>query len=141
MCAETSGGGVQGLMIGETARELTLADALALLRSPRVRAITPIVVGAGTVAADDPQLTTRQVAGPNPVRVIFDPKRRLDAHYRVFTDAAVRRAEKALDGLRPLHFPVVFPQVFLGARGGFDCIIGNPPWTSRRGRAPRPARS
>ena len=48
--AETSGGGVQGLMIGETARELTLADALALLRSPRVRAITPIVVGAGTVS-------------------------------------------------------------------------------------------
>jgi putative ABC transport system permease protein len=48
--AETSGGGLQGLMIGETARELTLGDALALLRSPRVRAVTPLVVGAGTVS-------------------------------------------------------------------------------------------
>ena len=47
-----------------------------------------VVVGAGTVAADDPQLTTRHVPGPNPVRVIFDPTRRLLPTYRVFTDDA-----------------------------------------------------
>lgn len=45
-----------------------------------------VVVGAGTVAADDPQLTTRHVAGPHPLRVIFDPARRLASTYRVFTD-------------------------------------------------------
>jgi hypothetical protein len=53
---------------------------------------------------------------------------KLERQGDVFTDAVVRRAEKALEGLRPFHFPVVFPQVFLGARGGFDCILGNPPW-------------
>lgn len=47
-----------------------------------------VVVGAGTVAADDPRLTTRHVAGPHPLRVIFDPARRLAPTYRVFTDAA-----------------------------------------------------
>lgn len=47
-----------------------------------------VVVGAGTVAADDPQLTTRHVTGPHPLRVVFDPTRRLTAGYRVFTDAA-----------------------------------------------------
>lgn len=47
-----------------------------------------VVVGAGTVAADDPQLTTRHVAGPHPLRVIFDPSRRLGPDYKVFTDAA-----------------------------------------------------
>jgi diaminohydroxyphosphoribosylaminopyrimidine deaminase/5-amino-6-(5-phosphoribosylamino)uracil reductase len=53
----------------------------------RLRALCDaVVVGAGTVAADDPQLTTRFVAGPSPLRVVFDPARRLDAHYRVFND-------------------------------------------------------
>lgn len=45
-----------------------------------------VVVGAGTIAADDPQLTTRLVAGPNPLRVVLDPARRLGADHRVFTD-------------------------------------------------------
>jgi riboflavin-specific deaminase-like protein len=47
-----------------------------------------VVVGAGTVAADDPQLTTRHVTGPHPLRVVFDPTRRLTDGYRVFTDPA-----------------------------------------------------
>jgi len=44
-------------------------------------------------------------------------------------DRWVRTAEEALEGLRPLHFPVAFPQVFLRReRPGFDVILGNPPW-------------
>ena len=45
-----------------------------------------VVVGAGTVAADEPQLTTRLVSGSNPLRVIIDPTRRLLDHHRVFND-------------------------------------------------------
>jgi putative ABC transport system permease protein len=49
---ETSGGGsVQGLLVGETARELTLEDTLALMRSPRIRRVTPLVLGAGTASS------------------------------------------------------------------------------------------
>jgi riboflavin-specific deaminase-like protein len=47
-----------------------------------------VVVGAGTVAADDPQLTTRLVPGPNPLRVVFDPRRRLTPTFGVFSDGA-----------------------------------------------------
>lgn len=47
-----------------------------------------VIVGAGTVAADNPQLTTRHVPGPNPIRVVFDPGRRLPASFRLFTDGA-----------------------------------------------------
>jgi diaminohydroxyphosphoribosylaminopyrimidine deaminase/5-amino-6-(5-phosphoribosylamino)uracil reductase len=58
-----------------------------ILHLHRLRALCDaVVVGAGTIAADDPQLTTRLVRGPNPVRVVLDPGRRLDGRYRVFND-------------------------------------------------------
>jgi riboflavin-specific deaminase-like protein len=60
-----------------------------LVHLHRMRMLCGVVlVGAGTVAADDPQLTTRHVSGPNPLRVVFDPARRLAPTYRVFTDEA-----------------------------------------------------
>jgi diaminohydroxyphosphoribosylaminopyrimidine deaminase / 5-amino-6-(5-phosphoribosylamino)uracil reductase len=43
-----------------------------------------VVVGAKTVRADNPRLTTRLVEGPSPVRVVLDPDRRLGSAYRVF---------------------------------------------------------
>jgi diaminohydroxyphosphoribosylaminopyrimidine deaminase/5-amino-6-(5-phosphoribosylamino)uracil reductase len=58
-----------------------------ILHLHRLRALcSAVIVGAGTVALDNPLLTTRHVEGPNPIRVIFDPGRRLEGDYRLFTD-------------------------------------------------------
>ena len=51
----------------------------------RLRALfDAVVVGAGTVRADDPLLTTRHCPGPSPIRVVIDTDRRLGDAYRIF---------------------------------------------------------
>lgn len=66
----------------------------------RLRALAAaVVVGAATVARDDPQLTVRHVAGSNPVRVVLDPSARLSSSRRIFTDGAAPTLVVHADGL------------------------------------------
>ncbi|RZL90276.1 MAG: RibD family protein [Variovorax sp.] len=88
-----------------------------LLHLHRLRALCDaIIVGAGTAAIDNPQLTTRRVAGEHPVRVVLDPTLRLAPTLRVFSD---RQAPTLLvcDALRSAE---------AADRVGADQVLGVP---------------
>ncbi len=43
-----------------------------------------ILVGKNTILLDNPELTTRLVKGPNPLRIVLDSKANLSPHFKVF---------------------------------------------------------
>jgi len=81
-----------------------------LLHLHRLRALVDaVVVGAGTVLADDPQLTVRHCPGPNPLRVVLDPLRKLPAQRRVFCDGQAPTLVLAAAVPAPIPVPVPAP--------------------------------
>ena len=72
-----------------------------LVHLHRLRALVDaVVVGVGTAIADDPLLTVRRVGGPQPARVVIDPKARLGAEARMFANNGVRRLLITAQGTR-----------------------------------------
>ena len=52
--------------------------------------VDAVVIGVGTLNADDPQLTVRHVEGHNPVRVLLDPTGRARPDCHLFHDGQAR---------------------------------------------------
>jgi riboflavin-specific deaminase-like protein len=89
------------------ARDISGHDGLRHLH--RCRALLDaVVVGATTVLHDDPRLTVRLVEGPNPARVVIDPRGRVPGTAQVFAEDGVRRIViQATDTPRPSGVEVV----------------------------------
>jgi diaminohydroxyphosphoribosylaminopyrimidine deaminase / 5-amino-6-(5-phosphoribosylamino)uracil reductase len=86
------GQSLDGRIATESGHSKYINGPAGLVHLHRLRALVDaVVIGVGTAIADDPQLTVRRVAGPQPARVVIDPKGRLGADARVFADNGVRR--------------------------------------------------
>jgi len=80
----------------------------AIVHLHRLRALVDaVLVGVGTVVADDPALTVRHVEGPSPARVAIDPGGRIPAHARMLADDGRRRLAVLRTGARTVLPPGV----------------------------------
>ncbi len=83
----------------------------------RIRALVDgIVVGIGTALADDPQLTVRRVRGPNPARIVIDPRGRLPRSARLLLPGVRRVIMTTAPGEPP--YPPDVEVITLPAEGG-----------------------
>lgn len=83
------GQSLDGRIATESGDSFYINDMEARTHLHRVRAsVDAVVVGVGTVNADDPQLTVRHVPGPSPLRVVLDPRARARPQARMFHDRA-----------------------------------------------------
>lgn len=101
-----------------------------LLRVARTSEATKKEVREAAAAHEQARLDAQGVSA------IFDAAvaTRLGLISRVATpDSAIRAAQNSkvqerIEQLKAAHFPVLFPEVFLRERPGFDVLLGNPPW-------------
>jgi diaminohydroxyphosphoribosylaminopyrimidine deaminase/5-amino-6-(5-phosphoribosylamino)uracil reductase len=96
------GQSLDGRVATETGHSHYINGPEALAHLHRLRALVDaVVIGIGTALADDPQLTVRRVAGPQPARVVIDARGRLSASARLLVPDGVRRLVVTGPGARP----------------------------------------
>jgi riboflavin-specific deaminase-like protein len=84
----------------------------------RLRALVDaVLVGIGTAVADNPLLTVRRCVGPNPARIVLDPRGRLSPDAKVLTEDGVRRLVITAEGVSP-KLPAGVEIVTVAAQGG-----------------------
>jgi diaminohydroxyphosphoribosylaminopyrimidine deaminase/5-amino-6-(5-phosphoribosylamino)uracil reductase len=109
------GQSLDGRIATATGRSHYINGAAGLAHLHRLRALVDaVVVGVGTAVADDPRLTVRRVDGPNPARVVIDPRGRLAPSARLLADDGARRivvtgseSARGIPGAELLQLPAV----------------------------------
>ncbi len=93
-----------------------------------------VIVGVGTVIADNPRLTVRLVPGEHPMRLVLDPKGRIPTNAQLLSDPAIRTVVMTAVGVQvddlPEHVEVV---PFMTTAQGQLCPTAVLQWLSDQG--------
>lgn len=96
------GQSLDGRVATETGHSHYINGPEALAHLHRLRALVDaVVIGIGTALADNPQLTVRRVAGPQPARVVIDAQGRLPSGAKLLAADGVPRLVLAGLGAKP----------------------------------------
>ena len=122
------GQSLDGRIATITGESRYINGAAALDHLHRLRAcVDAVIVGAGTLASDDPLLTVRRVPGRSPARILIDPTGRIGAGGRWLARDGVRcvvvtaagRCPEGAELLRlPAHNGVIAPSDIVDALAG-----------------------
>lgn len=104
-----------------TAQEAAYAAFLEKTQSSPLRHAADILVGAFLL----PKTPTTQGQVPTTATLMLELIVDTDKH-NALHQAQRQAALQACADASVFHWPLAFPQVF--AQGGFDCVLGNPPW-------------
>lgn len=122
-----AGQSLDGLIAADSGHSHYVNGDVSLDHLHRLRALVDaVVVGAGTVEADDPQLTVRRVAGRAPARVVIDPRRRLSRRHRLFDGQAPTLVVSAAGAGTPGPEDIALPEKdrALPPRGILEALHG-----------------
>lgn len=76
--------------IGISGKQVWLSNSLVKVYTHHLRSqLDAIMIGTNTALIDNPSLTTREVDGPSPIRVILDRTGRIPSNHTLYTDPAV----------------------------------------------------
>ena len=114
------GQSLDGRIATESGESQWINNTSALVHVHRIRAaVDAVVVGVGTVAADDPLLNVRHVPGRSPARVIIDPNGRMPAAAKCLADDGCRRiVVRAASGSPPFPLPQGVEELRIDMAGG-----------------------
>jgi riboflavin-specific deaminase-like protein len=79
-----------------------ISGEIALDHLHRLRAhVDAVIVGAGTIVADDPRLSVRRILGRSPARIVIDPSGRLGSCWKWLAEDGIRRIVVSAKAIEP----------------------------------------
>lgn len=107
---------LDGKVATPTGKSMYINGKAALHHLHRLRAACDaVLVGVGTVIADDPRLTVRHCEGGSPLRVVLDPTGRLPVNRKCLLDQAAPTLMIHREGVSAANLPAHVEELYLPA--------------------------